>query len=339
MDGSCQMLNEAHLSAHRFLIIAGTSKAGTTSVYSYLASHPQICPAEKETRFFLDADYPLASKKRFQRNGPATYLSLFQSGPAENWRLEATPDYLYSANTPYFIRQILANVRLVFILREPISRLLSWYRFARKRSVIPHDMTFDEYVGIQRNDSTRLPSRSRHPAFYALEQGRYSVYLRRYLELFGESSIHVSFYENLQRDAAAFIAPICEWLCIDEAYFRGFRFDVVNQGSDVRNRWFHKIYLKSSQRVRQFMEHAPQLRPLLRQIRPRLHAIYAKANVTEGKKVTISAATKDFLLSYYKDESARLREMLRVEVPWAANPWARSSRVELGGQSTEEEKH
>jgi hypothetical protein len=49
------MKNDANLSAHRFLIIAGTSKAGTRSVFNYLAGHPQICPAEKETRFFLDA--------------------------------------------------------------------------------------------------------------------------------------------------------------------------------------------------------------------------------------------------------------------------------------------
>jgi hypothetical protein len=72
-------------------------------------------------------------------------------------------------------------------------------------------------------------------------------------------------------------------------------------------------------------------------VRPRVDAIYAKANLTEGKKVTMSDATKDFLLSYYKDESAQLREMLRVEVPWA-NPWARSSRGEVRFPSIEEDK-
>jgi hypothetical protein len=323
------MKNDANLSAHRFLIIAGTSKAGTTSVFSYLANHPQICPAEKETRFFLDADYPLSSKKRYQKNGPETYLSLFDSGPPENWRFEATPDYLYSANTPYFIRQSLANVRFIFILREPTSRLLSWYRFARKRSVIANDMTFDDYVRIQRDNSTSFPRERGHPAFYALEHGRYSLYLRPYLELFGKSSVYISFYEDLQRGALAFIVPICRWLRIDEAYFRDFRFDVINKGSDVHSRYLHKAYMESAQRARHLLRHTPKLRLLLRQIRPRVDAMYEKMNVTKGKKLTMSAATKEFLLLYYRDESTRLKEMLGVEVPWLSNPRAALTRVEI----------
>jgi len=52
-----------------FLIIGGTSKAGTTSLYTYLADHPQICPsALKETRFFLDSDYPLPVSRCFNEN-------------------------------------------------------------------------------------------------------------------------------------------------------------------------------------------------------------------------------------------------------------------------------
>lgn len=321
MDADREMVNEAHLSAYRFVILAGTSKAASTSVYTYLATHPQICPAEKETRFFLDANYPLASKTRFEKNGPATYLSLFRSGPPENWRLEATPDYLYSPNTPNFIRQTLANVSLIFILREPISRLLSWYRFARRISVIPHDMTFDEYVGIQRHDSNRFADRG-HPAFYALEQGRYSVYLRRYLELFGESRVYVRFYENLRHDARAFMVSICRWVCIDEAHFRDFRFDVVNKGSDavLHSQLLHKAYVQSHERARYLVRHTPKLRLLLRRIRPRADAMYEKMNFSKRRQLTMSAATKEFLLSYYKEESTRLREMLGLDVPWPSNP-------------------
>jgi Sulfotransferase domain len=322
------MKNDANLIADRFLIIAGTSKAGTTSVFSYLANHPQICVAEKETRFFLDADYPLSSKARYEKDGPETYLSLFDSGPRENWRLEATPDYLYSANTPHFIRQTLANVRLVFILREPISRLLSWYRFARKRAVIPDNMTFDDYVSIQRDDGARVAQQRAHPAFFALEQGRYSVYLRTYLELFGESSVYISFYEDLRRGALGFIIPICRWLGIDEAYFHDFQFDVINKGSDVHSRYLHKAYMESGRHARSLLRHVPKLRMLLRQIRPRVDAIYASLNVADSKELKMSAATKDFLLSYYKDEPARLRELLGVEVPWLSKALATSTEPE-----------
>ena len=64
------MKNDANLSAHRFLIVAGTTKAGTTSVFNYLARQPQICTAEREMRVFLDADYPVPSKRPYQKNSP-----------------------------------------------------------------------------------------------------------------------------------------------------------------------------------------------------------------------------------------------------------------------------
>ena len=51
------------MSLGRYLIIGGTTKAGTTSLHAYLSDHPQVCASSiKETRFFLDRDYPLEAK-------------------------------------------------------------------------------------------------------------------------------------------------------------------------------------------------------------------------------------------------------------------------------------
>src|SRR4026209_2680855 len=139
----------------RFLIVAGTSRAGSTAVFKYLASHPQICASSaKETRFFLDADYPLPSKIRYHRNELSSYLSLFDSKDCEyndHWRFEATPDYLYSHGTPQRIQEAVSNVRFIFLLREPVSRLLSYYQFGRAMNEIPLSMTFDQYIQLQRD--------------------------------------------------------------------------------------------------------------------------------------------------------------------------------------------
>jgi hypothetical protein len=322
------MKNDANLSAHRFLIIAGTSKAGTTSVFNYLAGHPEICPAEKETRFFLDADYPLPSKRRYQENNSETYWSLFQSGPQENWRFEATPDYLYSANSAGAIHQTLSNVRLIFILREPISRLVSWYRFAHNMGELPSNMTFDEYVAIQRKNRDAFSDLRRHPAFCALQHGRYSLYLRRYFELFGEQSIHVLFYEELRRDPLAFMTSICHSVSIDEAYFRDYGFDVINKGRDVRSLYLHRAYAAGKERIGKLVRHTPRLR-LLRHIRRSMDAAYERLNVTSDKKLAMSRSTRDFISSYYSDEIARLKEMLGAELPWPSNPPAALAGFEI----------
>lgn len=80
------------MNEHRYLIIAGTTKAATTSLFNYLADHPEICASNvKETRFFLDADYPLPAKYRFE-DGLDKYELYFVHCSASHIRMEATPD-------------------------------------------------------------------------------------------------------------------------------------------------------------------------------------------------------------------------------------------------------
>jgi hypothetical protein len=252
------------------------------------------------------------------------YLSVFESEgsqPQDNWRFEATPGYLYSRNTPDVIRKTLANVRFIFILREPVSRLLSWYRFGRSLNEIPSRMTFDDYVALQKEIGDSFPNRYPRQAFGALRQGRYSTYLERYFEVFGALSIQVLFYEELRRDPFSFMVKICRSVGIDETYFQGYTFKVANKGWHVRSQWLNRAYYEANLKLSGPARRTPKpLYRLLRQIQRGVHAAYGKLNVTRQKKVAMSPSTKDFILSYYQDEPARLREMLGIEVPWPSNP-------------------
>jgi len=90
---------DGKMSQGRYLIIGGTTKAGTTSLHAYLNDHPQVCASSiKETRFFLDRDYPLEAKYRSD-DGLEYYEEYFAHRGAAAVRVEATPDYLYSPGT------------------------------------------------------------------------------------------------------------------------------------------------------------------------------------------------------------------------------------------------
>lgn len=317
------MTTATRLSDYKFLIIGGTSKAGTTAVFNYLSNHPQICSFIKETRFFLDSDYPLPSDKRYDKNGSDAYLSFFNGGGSqrhENWRLEATPDYLHSPKTPFAIRNALQNVRFIFILREPVSRLVSWYRFGKSINEIPAHMTFDRYVQVQNENDGRPAAGYRHPAFLALQQGRFSAYLRPFLELFGRSSLHILFYEELQRDPLSLLITICKSVGIDETYFYNYQFNVVNKSVQVRSPRLHRAYFEAKESLRRLVQDAPKTRWLLRQARRGVDRTYSKLNITKSEKVAMSSTTTQFLCSYYGGEASRLRAMLGTEVPWPENP-------------------
>lgn len=308
-------------SDHRFLIIAGTSKAGTTSVFNYLAKHPEIRATEvKETRFFLDADYPLRSEMRYERDGALAYLTFFdftKEPRGETWSLEATPDYLYSPGAPGLIRETLPSARLIFLLREPISRLLSFYQFGKQISKIPQAMSFDQYVDLQRTARGAYSSRGyRHPAYRALQHGRYSNYLRRFLELFGRSAIYVAFYEELKCDPRLFMVSLCQWVGIDGSYFHDYRFEVTNKGVKMRSPRLNRVYYEARQKARQLVRDRQGLRSVLGRVGAGVNAVYRKMNVTKRREVIISRSTEDFLSEYYREEAPRLREMLGIEAPW-----------------------
>jgi hypothetical protein len=309
----------APFSKYRFLILGGTSKAGTTAVYNYLAHHPQICSLTKETRFFLDADYPLSSTKRYQRDSPETYLSFFDSENArspQNWRFEATPDYLYSPTTPRAIRKMIANISFIFILREPISRLISWYRFGQAMNEIPSKTTFDEYIAVQKEIGDSFPDGYRHPAFGALRHGRYSIYLKRFVEVFGTSSMQILFYEELQRDPLSCLMSICKFAGLESTYFRNYSFSVMNKSVQVRSPRLHRAYFEAREKARLLFRDRPRTRSLLRGMGRRVNAWYRRMNITKGAEIEMSRSTRDFISGYYEEEPARLKGLFGIDVPW-----------------------
>ncbi len=75
------------------LLIAGVPKGGTSSLFRYLAQHPDICPASvKEIAFFN----PL---RREGGTLPSldTYRKHFAHCEGEEYAMEATPSYCYGA--------------------------------------------------------------------------------------------------------------------------------------------------------------------------------------------------------------------------------------------------
>src|SRR3954469_17559171 len=127
------------------LIIAGVSKGGTTSLFRYLAQHPDICPSPiKELRCFEPLRYgePLTPIESYARH--------FEHCTGQGYRMEATPSY-FGGGRPVAtaMRDSLDDdARVLVCLREPVQRCWSWYQFVRGRGRIPKTMGFERYFGI-----------------------------------------------------------------------------------------------------------------------------------------------------------------------------------------------
>src|SRR5207248_7427804 len=113
-----------------FLII-GTQRGGTTSLYRYLKAHPCIGATSNKDLHFFD--------RRFHK-GLSWYRSHFptklEKAYAEQLRRltlvtgEASPSYLFHPHAPKRVAQVLPHVKLIVLLRNPVSRAYSQYHHA-----------------------------------------------------------------------------------------------------------------------------------------------------------------------------------------------------------------
>lgn len=298
-----------------YLIVGGTTKAATTSLFEYLGAHPGVCKSSmKETRFFLDRDYPLESKYRTE-DGAEKYTEFFQhcSAGTRLW-VEATPDYLYSSGTPRKIRQTLKDVRFVFVLREPKARVVSWYRFARQNNLLAETITLDEFVGLQLGDKDpgRLPQHMR-----AVEQGRYAVYLRPYFEIFGKERVSVIFMEELALDPGKTMRELCSFAGIDPAFYETYEFEVHNRTMNLKKPAVHSLYKKIRFYLKKKVHGLPTIKSFLRKIRLVVEPIYFKFNrLPSPADDEIPPQTAGVLNSYYEPANKELAALLDRPLPW-----------------------
>jgi hypothetical protein len=292
----------------RELIIGGVTRAATTSVFKYLSDHPEICSSSyKETRFFLDKEYPLPRLYYFDQ-GLEKREEFFKHCGEDSVRLEAEPDYLFSPGTASRIRDALPSVHLVFILREPISRLVSWYHFARQNGRIAADITFEKYVEQQpvtHKEATAFPQHLR-----ALEQGRYSFYLERYIKLFKRDQIHIVKFHALRNSPCWVMQGICRFAGINPTFYDDYEFKVLNPTTDMRSRRLQGIYRELSRRIRLHVHSHTVFREMLRKLRDVLDPLYQGLNRVPAEQVVISPQVRSFLDDFYRDEPKALACLL-----------------------------
>ena len=300
---------------YNYLIVGGTTKAATTSLFAYLADHPAICAATyKETRFFLSNDYPLPSKYRY-KGELEEYASLFPNCDETQLRMESTPDYLYCEKARERIAEFLPHAKLVFSLREPISRLISWYRFAKQIDKLSQNVSFDTYVellfaSLERNGAVE----TQH--LQTLQQGCYTVYLKPYFNQFGPARIHTLFYEELAAQPAIVMENLCNFAGINADFYRDYAFKVTNRTEKMRNSELHQRYRDFRFRLRQWTHNKPIIHNPLRTIRRTIEPLYLRLNTQPDKEIQLSKETQHRLVDYYQRDIDTLTELIGRPLPW-----------------------
>ena len=210
-----------------FMII-GAQKAGTTSLFHYLTACPDVRgPLKKELHYY---DHNFGRGERW-------YRSNFPVRPdSEHWAVgESSPYYLLHPTVPSRVAGHLPSMRLIVLLRNPVSRAYSHYHHSREFGREPID-TFEAAIAAegQRTDAAwdRLVATGvREPAvewYSYARRGVYAPQLRRWLDHFPRESMLIMTAEELYGDPRAGLTRARLHIGLDEIEIDGSNFEPRN---------------------------------------------------------------------------------------------------------------
>lgn len=194
------------------LFLLGAAKAGTSTLYDWLAAHPQVYMSPvKEPHHFTPA-MPDGRPVPGAVTARAAYLALFADGAAQRWRGEASASYLHhgAVVVPAILR-LAPQARFLVLLREPVARAWSHYLMAKRAGQLRR--SFESIVAA----APALPPRS--AAADCIEMGCYAEQLRAVLTQVPRERLWVGLQADLARAPAALAAGLAAFLEIDVAGF------------------------------------------------------------------------------------------------------------------------
>jgi len=305
------------------LIIAGTGRAGTTSLFRYLADHPSVCASSvKEVHFFDEM-----SKDRLNQDNLKMYESYFRHcSPDIPVRMEATPQYLQGGKKiAEAIHSVIPNVKLIFTLREPISRAFTVFRSNRNKEPQTFgELSFDDFVAIGLNGEQaerNMKTNNRAERISRLlREGCYARHLSAYVDIFPREQVCILLFDDLGKDVRRVMLKVTKFLNIDSHFYDAYEFHVENRTRLFRFALLHRIAYGINMKLERTLNRYPAVRSSLRQI-------YNMVNERRNQGEQISELARRRLQEFYEPHNRELYVLLKQQVRHASLPeWIMSAR-------------
>ncbi|WOF72453.1 sulfotransferase [Parvibaculaceae bacterium PLY_AMNH_Bact1] len=284
-------------------IIFGAPRSGTTSLWRYLAQHPDI--AESRVK---ELDYFRSGKRT------SDYESNFAAGGLST--LEASPSYFreHSDVVPR-LHADLPTARLICILREPAARLSAYFRGERDwEGRIAPDVTFSDYTKIVATDADPTPINpiNLEVADYVKagsKVGNYTDILQHYFCYFSAEQILVLFLDEMIENPEDTLARCAAHIGVDAGRFPPIAFKSENQGVSIKNIQLFRVARAINNYLEPTFNKVPAVKEALRWLHHRINA------QTLDRQSVDELTGKEILQNWYAPANRRLAELLKDTYP------------------------
>ena len=178
LAGDHSAVVERHRGSLPNFIIIGAAKSATTTLTTIFPKHPDIFISKpKEPKFF----------GRNYNKGWEWYASRFAAGSNMALRGEGSTMYASKLNsfrqTPHLMHKYLPDLKLIYIVRNPLDRIVSQWRHYRGRH--PDCANFNDLMS------------DRHLRKLVVGCSMYYQHLTHFLEVYPAHQIHCMTFEDL----------------------------------------------------------------------------------------------------------------------------------------------
>lgn len=283
------------------LVIAGAQKAGTTSLNKYLAQHPNIYThfTQEFEMFASTDDFDKGLYANLRRDVEKNILKQ----PGKEKFIAKRVGVMYNAGMMKKIYQSYPDCKIVVILRNPVDRAFSAFKYCRLAGMEPYKR-FEDAVYI--ND----PSRFANPNFKRncdyIYRSSYLAPVQNMKMIFPEENIKVYLFEEIVKNLNA---PLNEM--IDSLRLPAFKFDTnknYNEGGLSRSDTISNLtapgrfnFLKKVFTVHQRVKMKSYLKKL-----------NSKKNTSTDN--TLQDDTRKYLVNTFRNEVNELEQFLKQPV-------------------------
>jgi hypothetical protein len=171
-----------------FLCI-GVQKSGTTSLINYLNQNDEIFMKNGESHFFDTTEPTKSEIIKYENTFKTNKLIIGEKTPSYNY-LQYAIDRIYNYNP---------NIKLILILREPISRAFSQYNMDLKhKSLSLNDVNEQKImIDFEKEENIKL-SELKNNGLYYIIRGKYDEIITYILSKFSRENLFIGISEEIK---------------------------------------------------------------------------------------------------------------------------------------------
>lgn len=260
-------------------LIVGAMKAGSTTLMDYLVSHQEVgIPAEEINYFDKDSNY---------EKGDEWYAKWFRRYRKKKLVGEKTPAYCYDPKVARRVYEHNPNMKLIWILRNPVKRTYSnyWHYIRIGKEILSiqeclnkedHRIKEDIYKGY-------------------FKRSVYADQVEHYMEYFPMHQMHFIIFEDFVKNPEKGLKDLSDFLEITPTKF--------TQKPLVSNKGYKPFSITAEYYARQWFGYGL------------IHKFVHNVNKTLGSKYTpIDKDMEEKLYDRFEPENKRLEKLLDIDL-------------------------